>query len=120
LGIEVEEELALVYIGEFHKNHPLFLIVVHNTSKMKRRCFKIDALFSKLVIYITDICPYVIDTREVTAMNIKNPIVIRLASLMDELDEGPLRAVYMVVNEMHELQTGKKRPVDTGEILNRR
>ena len=53
-------------------------------------------------------------------MNIKNPIVIRLASLMDELDEGPLRAVYMVVNEMHELQTGKKRPVDTGEILNRR
>ena len=120
LGIEVEEELALVYIGEFHKNHPLFLIVVHNTSEMKRRCFKIDALFSKLVIYITDICPYVVDTREVTAMNIKNPIVIRLASLMDELDEGPLRAVYMVVNEMHELQTGKKKPADTGEILKRR
>jgi hypothetical protein len=60
------------------------------------------------------------DTREVAAMNIKNPIVIRLASLMDELDDGPLRAVYMVVNEMHELQTGKKRPADTGEILNRR
>lgn len=52
-------------------------------------------------------------------MNIKNPIVVRLASLMEELDEGPLRAVYMVVNEMHELQTGKKRPVETSETMRR-
>lgn len=41
-------------------------------------------------------------------MNIKNPIVIRLAMLMEELEEGPLRAVYMVVSELHELQKRRK------------
>ena len=37
-------------------------------------------------------------------MEIRNPIVIRMAMLLEELDEGPLRAAYMVVNELHDLQ----------------
>lgn len=37
-------------------------------------------------------------------MEIRNPIVIRMAMLLEELDEGPLRAAYMVVSELHELQ----------------
>jgi hypothetical protein len=37
-------------------------------------------------------------------MDIRNPIVIRMAMLLEELDEGPLRAAYMVVSSLHELQ----------------
>lgn len=37
-------------------------------------------------------------------MDIKNPIVIRMAMLLEELEEGPLRAAYMVVSSLHELQ----------------
>ena len=37
-------------------------------------------------------------------MDISNPIVIRMAMLLEELEEGPLRAAYMVVNELHDLQ----------------
>lgn len=52
-------------------------------------------------------------------MEFKDPKVIRMAMLLEELDDGPLRAAYMVISQMHELQTGKKRPVDTGEIMRR-
>lgn len=38
-------------------------------------------------------------------MLIHNPIVLRIAMLLEELEEGPLRAAYMVVNQLHELQT---------------
>lgn len=41
-------------------------------------------------------------------MAIQNPIVIRIAMLLEELDEGPLRAAYMVIEQLHELQ--KKSP----------
>ena len=37
-------------------------------------------------------------------MDIRNPIVIRMAMLLEELDECPLRAAYMVVSSLHELQ----------------
>lgn len=37
-------------------------------------------------------------------MAIQNPIVIRIAMLLEELDEEPLRAAYMVIQQLHELQ----------------
>lgn len=37
-------------------------------------------------------------------MAIQNPIVIRIAMLLEELEEAPLRAAYMVVQQLHELQ----------------
>lgn len=37
-------------------------------------------------------------------MTIRNPIVTRMAMLLDELEEEPLRAAYMVVSQLHELQ----------------
>lgn len=36
-------------------------------------------------------------------MNYK-PITVHIAAMVDELDESPCRAVYMVVKELHELQ----------------
>ena len=33
-----------------------------------------------------------------------NPIVTHMAMLLDELEEEPLRAAYMVVSQLHELQ----------------
>ena len=52
-------------------------------------------------------------------MEFKDPKVIRMAMLLEELDEGPQRAAYMVISQLHELQTGKKRPIDTAEIMRR-
>lgn len=37
-------------------------------------------------------------------MAIQNPIVIRIAMLLEELNEEPLRAAYMVIQQLHELQ----------------
>lgn len=37
-------------------------------------------------------------------MMIQNPVVIRTAMLMEELEEGPLRAAYMTISQLHELQ----------------
>lgn len=52
-------------------------------------------------------------------MTIRNPIVTRMAMLLDELEEEPLRAAYMVVSQMHELQTGKKKPVNAEDMMRR-
>ena len=52
-------------------------------------------------------------------MTIRNPIVTRMAMLLDELEEEPLRAAYMVVSQLHELQTGKAKPVNLDEIMRR-
>lgn len=41
-------------------------------------------------------------------MEIKNPIVVRMAMLLEELEEGSLRAAYMVISQLHELQMKAK------------
>lgn len=52
-------------------------------------------------------------------MEFKDPKVIRMAMLLEELDDGPLRAAYMVISQMHELQTGKKKPVNAEDMMRR-
>lgn len=52
-------------------------------------------------------------------MEFKDPKVIRMAMLLEELDDGPLRAAYMVISQMHELQTGKKKPVSAEDMMRR-
>lgn len=37
-------------------------------------------------------------------MEIKNPIVIRMAMLLEELEMESQRAAYMVISDMHRLQ----------------
>lgn len=39
-----------------------------------------------------------------------SPYVTRIAMMLEELEEGPLRAVYMVVSELHD--QGKRNPHD--------
>lgn len=34
----------------------------------------------------------------------KQPIIVHMTQLLADLDEGPLRAAYMVVKELHDLQ----------------
>lgn len=34
----------------------------------------------------------------------KQPIIVHMTRLLADLDEGPLRAAYMVVKELHDLQ----------------
>ena len=119
LGVEVEEQLVLVYVGDFHKYHPSFLIVVHNASKLKRACFKIGAQNCKVGDLHHDLPDILWKCKEAMRMEVKDPKVIRMAMLLEELEEGPLRAAYMVISQMHELQTGKKKPADMGEMMRR-
>jgi hypothetical protein len=39
----------------------------------------------------------------------KQPIVIHMNQLLLELDEGPLRAAYMVIKELHDLQQASRK-----------
>lgn len=38
----------------------------------------------------------------------KEPIIIHMNQMLRELPEGPFRAAYMAVSEMHQLMTGGK------------
>ena len=40
-------------------------------------------------------------------MEIKNPIVIHMAFKLEQLEEAPLRAAYMVVEQLYSLQNAK-------------
>ena len=35
------------------------------------------------------------------------PIILHIDKMLEDFEEAPLRAVYMVVKELHELQTSK-------------
>lgn len=39
---------------------------------------------------------------------IKNPIVIHIATMLEALDDMPLRAVYMVVRQLYLLQQASR------------
>lgn len=39
----------------------------------------------------------------------QNPIVIHIATMLEALDEMPLRAVYMVVRQLYLLQQASKQ-----------
>ena len=39
----------------------------------------------------------------------EKPVIVHIAAMLDELEEAPLRAAYMVVSELHSLQTEAKK-----------
>lgn len=36
----------------------------------------------------------------------KEPIIVHMNQMLRELSDGPFRAAYMTISEMHRLQTG--------------
>jgi hypothetical protein len=39
----------------------------------------------------------------------EKPVIVHIAAMLDELEEAPLRAAYMVVSELHSLQAEAKK-----------
>lgn len=45
-------------------------------------------------------------------MEIKNPIVIHMVSKLEKLEEAPLRAAYMAVEQLYLLQEAKNKDIN--------
>lgn len=45
-------------------------------------------------------------------MGVYRPDIIRMSMLLEELNEEPLRAAYMVIQQLHELQTGSVKKLE--------